>query len=336
MNTLRFKSEYYEQIVDILKKLPNMVDLPSDIFFDIYKQFGYALPDREKLQKLIKRTYTMLAIEDEKVIGLAGMDNDGNVGLFIVREGDEYAKACRLLSNALERRASKTEIPYLFVLQTEKSEQTFIDLGYEPFDNGSGAPHDSILAKEIEPENKIDIKIEQAKEIKLHPRRKITVEGKTSMVPAFLLGLSSFFTFLLITITIGKRNAGTFESVPKSTYLTITVAVCVMFTAALALLTAYTVRARRLKKEVLSMRITNGVILSCATAQDYDLDNEPSSAYVSLTYAYYDENMQRQEAHYKHRYYTDNPHFYEGQEIVIAHSSEKRYILHRYTLLKNQ
>ncbi|MDE5548369.1 MAG: hypothetical protein K2J30_05195 [Clostridia bacterium] len=112
--------------------------------------------------------------------------------------------------------------------------------------------------------------------------------------------------------------------------------VCVMFAAAVAFVIAYTVRARRLKKEVLSMRITNGVIVSLSTIHDYDSDSAPRCAHMSLTYAYYDENMQRKEAHYKHRYYTDDPHFYEGQEIIIAHSGEKSYVLHRCTPLKNQ
>lgn len=338
MNTLRYKTEYYDQTVDILKNLPNMVDLPSDIFFDISGQFELGRPDKAKLERLIKRTYTMLAIEDEKVLGLAGMDNEGNIGLFIAREGDGYTKACRLLSNALERRAAKRELPYLFVLQTQKSEQTFLNLGYAPFDNGSGAANDAILAKQIEPENKIDIKPEQVREIKLNPNKKITVEGKTSIVPAFFLGLASFFLFLLIAITVGKMQAGTLSDVDPSAYTPIAVFVGIFFAAAVALCIAYTVRASRLKREVLSMRVTNGVILSLAAMQQYDPDESyrrktSRYEYVSLTYAYYDENMQRKETHYRHRYYSDYPNLYEGQEIIIAHSGEKSYILHKFTTI---
>ncbi|MDE7395230.1 MAG: hypothetical protein K2M95_03820, partial [Clostridiales bacterium] len=173
----------------------------------------------------------------------------------------------------------------------------------------------------------------------LDPNRPIVVEGKQSVFPFFLFGIACFFVFLLVTLTVTKyRNA--FAENDRN-YIVIFIAVTVLFCAALGILIGYFIRRANLKKEVLSMRITNGCITSLATEKTRDSEDghftnsTRQAAYtrVFIKYAFYDENGTLREEEYTHRYQFSGPYFYEGQELIIAHSREKSYILNKYTIL---
>ncbi|MDE7394931.1 MAG: hypothetical protein K2M95_02275, partial [Clostridiales bacterium] len=159
MNTERYKVEYVEQVIELLKSTPNPVHLPSDVFFKIGKLFE-GEPDREKLSALLRKTYTVMAIEDEKLVGLAGMDKEGNIGIFAASENP---KAQKLLLNALDRRAEKAEVPQLFVQPFDDARDLFIRQGYEP----QGEGNDCNLVRKITSKDELDFKPESAKSFTL-------------------------------------------------------------------------------------------------------------------------------------------------------------------------
>ncbi|MDE7439141.1 MAG: GNAT family N-acetyltransferase [Clostridia bacterium] len=334
MNTLRYKPEQCDELRKFLTDTPNEVELPSDVFFEIAK-----LPDNEKLSKLLRKAYTMVAVENEEIVGVAAMDKEGNIGIFCVRGGENRAKATRLLSAALDRRAEKRELSALAVSPTENCSIAFKDYGYAPFD-GDGEPNEFLLVKYFE--KKIDFPPSSVKTIKLVPSKYISVEGKTSDIPWLLLWLAFFFATLFIIITVARYGSEYFYR-KQNDFITIGIVVGIFFLGAVSLFTAYRIRAAKLKKEVLSMRVTNAFVISHAADSFWDLQGEhyytksyrsrvPDKTSHSLTYQYYDENMELREAHFSHRYFGRGPYFYKGQELVVACSGEKSYILRRYTV----
>ena len=328
MNTLRFKPEYSDQAIELLKNAPMGVYPSTEIFLEIGREFE-GEPNAEKLNKLFKKAYTVMAVEDGKLIGLAGMDKEGYIGIFAADD----AKARKLLLNALDRRASKTEIPQLFVQPTEENRAVFINQGFEPMNEGD----DFCLIKKTAFKERSGIKIEDVKEYSLDPKKAITVEGKHSVFPFFYFATNCFFMFLLITLSVTEHK----DIVADTNHLIVYVVFTLLFLSSLTILIWYFIRRARLKKQVLSMRVTNGVITSFATLLTRNRDdghfatpiNYPEYTRVFITYEFYDENMQKRTEKYTHRYRFSGPYFYEGQKLVIACSQEKSYILHKYTIL---
>lgn len=135
---------------------------------------------------------------------------------------------------------------------------------------------------------------------------------------------------LLAIFTISAYKSGELDS----KYKTFAIVFGLLFAVAIAIFIGYLVRGRKLKNEVLSMRITNGVIISLTEDKTWhDARNQrPDYTRISITYVFYDENMQRREGRFSHKYQTEGPYFYEGQELVVACSADKSYILHAYTI----
>lgn len=332
MNIIRYKTEYLEQVISLLKDTPNGVHLPSDVFKKIGKQFENE-PNRESLDKLLKKAYTALAIENETLVGMAGMDKDGNIGIFAVIN----SKAYKRLLDTLYRRADKTEIPHLFVQPFEDYTDIFTKHGYKQMNEGD----DLNLIKETAIKERLDLKPEDAKSIELDPHEAIIVEGKRSVLPFFFFGMNCFFMLILTVLSVTKyRNA--FAEHNKS-YITI-FAVLSMFVIALAIFIGYFVRQARLKQQVLSMRVTNGMITSFTKLMTRDRyegnfarqTGQAAYTLVFITYVYYDENMVKREGEFTHRYRFSGPYFYEGQQLVIAYSADKSYILNKYTIANAQ
>ncbi|MDE7464397.1 MAG: hypothetical protein K2M48_05145, partial [Clostridiales bacterium] len=327
MKTTRYKSEYYAQVAELLRADKNAVDLPSDIFFDIARLFEDEQNNAEKIGKLLSRAYTILAVEDEKVVGISSMDKDGNIGILVAHDGETFSKACRLMMNALYRRAAQKDLPYLFVLPADVENKTFEKFGYLPFDNGvcdKDADNKFMLAKKIEREGAVDMPQESVKRLELDPTKKITVEGKVSVFPAIFFGISCFFLALLVVLTLSTSE-------PVSTYVLFYIVFGALFAVALTIFTLYLIRGRQLKKKVLGMHVTNGVIKSLSETATGD---ENSESIVHITYVFYDDNMQKRTAEFSHKY-SKGPYFYEGQELVIAYSESESYILTNYTLANN-
>ncbi len=341
MKTIRYKSEYFTQTVELLKNAKNTVNLQSDDFYKIAELFENAQENEEKLNKLFSKAYTVLALENDIPVGIASMDKDGCVGIFAASEGETFSKACRLLSGDLDRRAAKKELSMLSVFPADGNANLFLGLKYETFDAASGkfgVADDFMLAKKIKLKDKPDLSFDKSKRLVLDPSKKITVEGKASSFPAVFFGLACFFVLLLTVITVTTYDESQFKK-----FLTFFIIIGLVFAAATGLLIAYLIRGAKLKKKVLSMNVTNGII----TGQTGDVirvrdDGRTTSefgkikcTYVDIFYVFYDANGQRREAHFHHKYNGKSPFFYEGQELVIAYNESESFILRKYTLVGN-
>ncbi|MDE5562794.1 MAG: hypothetical protein K2J01_04535 [Clostridiales bacterium] len=331
MKTIRYKSEYYTQVAELLRVNRNIVKLPSDIFFDIARLFENEHDNAEKIGKLLSRAYTVLALEDDKIVGISSMDKDGNIGILYVSDGETFSKACRLMLNALYRRAAQKDLPYLFVLPVDADNKLFKEFGYLQFDNGEcdvDANNAFMLAKKIESEKYADMSEESVKRLELDPTKKITVEGKVSVFPAVFFGIACFLVMLLTILTATSSE-------PLSSFAVFFVVIGILFAAAAAIFICYLVRGRQLRNKVLHMRVTNGVIKSLVeTAVRTSGRNSEDSGYakVHITYVFYDDKMQKRTGEFSHKYNRNAPYFYEGQELVIAYSENESYILRHYTL----
>lgn len=173
MKTLRYNADYLIKTVYFLQNEPNMVQLSADIFFDVARQFENGEPDAAKLNKLLSKAYTMLAVDNDELVGVASMDKDGMIGILAVCEKNR-PKICAKLLGALENRAVKRDMPYLFAVQTEQSKPIFISNGYAPFDinDEGGDETNNQYAKKIKLNEKIDLKPEGVKEFNLNPHKK--------------------------------------------------------------------------------------------------------------------------------------------------------------------
>ncbi len=342
MKIIRYKSGNFAQTVELLKKSKNAVSLPSEKYYEIARLFEEAEANKSTLNGLFLKTYTVLVFENDMPVGIASMDGDGSVGIFATSAGETFTKACKSLSDALDRRAVKKDISMLTVLPTDGSAGLFKKLRYETFDAATGefgVADEFMLVKKIKTQNEHDLSPEQAKKLVLDPSGKITVEGKVSVFPVIFFAVACFFVFLLIIISVTK-----YEPSQLKKFLIFDIIFGLFFAVASGIFIAYLVRGARLKKKVLSMNVTNGVIAALEESVFREMGDFRARrktgrvvrcSYVSITYVFYDLNGKRREERFKHRYNGESPYFYTGQELVVAYDESESFILRKYTLVGN-
>lgn len=318
----------------MLKRENNLVELFSDIFSDIARVVAEEPTDKQKLHKLIAKTYSFLAFENDELVGFASMDKEGGVGILVTASGEYSEKAAKSLMRALERRALKKELSSVFVLKTTNSEALLLDLGYKPFTMQEGdAPHPTMMVKEIAPKDKFTITQDKVRKIRLDPSKPIKVESKIVVFPKVFLAVACFFVVLLTIITVAEYvKNGNID--PK--FYTFFIVVGVVFAAALALFIAYMMRGSRIKREILEqMEVTNGIVTDVTVHTRYvrDSDGDSDRRYdVGVYYVFYDGDTKREEG-FTRTYSHFNSQFFKGQEVIIAYSEDKSYLLTKYTIM---
>ena len=177
--------------------------------------------------------------------------------------------------------------------------------------------------------------------LKLDPSKKIKVEGKTAFFPYMFLGLACFFAILLTILAVSSvKNSA--DGKLDSKYNMFIIIISIFFAAALATFIGYVVRGIKLKKEVLSMNVTNGLITSLTSEENIvrDKDNHyrerVQSVTLNITYVFYDDEMQKRTGRFSHKFSGEAPEYREGQEVVVAYSNGKCYILKKYTIDESQ
>ncbi len=334
MNTSKYSSEHIDGVLSLLKRENNLVELFSDIFFDIARVVAEEPTDKQKLHKLIAKTYSFLAFENDELVGFAGMDKEGSVGILVTAGGENSEKAAKSLMRALERRAAKKELASVFVLKTTNSEALLLDLGYKPFTMQEGdAPHPTMMAKEIAPKDKFTITPDKVRKIRLDPSKPIKVEEKIVVFPKVFLIVACFFVVLLTIITVAEYvKNGSIDS----KFYTFFIVVGVIFAAALALFIAYMMRGARVKREILEqMEVTNGIVTEVTVHTRYVRDSDGNSDRredVGVYYVYYDGDVKR-EGGFTRTYSHFNSQFFKGQEVIIAYDEDKSYLLTKYTIM---
>ena len=324
MNTARYNKGDLKSAQALLESAENRVFAPQ-----------YYLGKAE-LHTLLSKAYTVIAEEDGALYGLASMDKAGTLGLLYV-SGENFKRTAKLLIRALERLAGKKGVGKITVVPTEDAVKIFKECGYlKSTDAGKSLEEGcEIYFKAIaEEKTPVDFPPEKVKRFTLDVRKPIKIEGKLSILPVLFLGVVCFFAILLTILGTaakkGSPNVYGAENIPL-----FAVIIGIMFAAALALFIGYIVRGIKLKRQVLSMTVTNAVITEVfsETYWTYDRDGD-SERHERLTmhYLYYDENMQPRSGSFTHKY-SRAPDYYEGQEIVIACSGEFNYILCKYTIL---
>ncbi len=324
MNTARYNKGDLKSAQALLESAENRVFAPQ-----------YYLGKAE-LHTLLSKAYTVIAEEDGALYGLASMDKSGNLGLLYV-SGENFKRTAKLLVRALERLAGKKGVAKISVVPSEDTVKIFKECGYLKADAGKNLEESNELYyKVIEKEKPpVDFPPERVKRFTLDRRKPIKIEGKVSAFPAIFFGIACFFIILLTILGIAAKNGSAnvygAENIPM-----FAVVFGMLFAAALAIFIAYNVRGVRLKKQVLSMTVTNAVVtgVTSDTYWAHDSDGE-RERYVRLFlyYSYYDEDMQLREGRFESKYKNRAPYFYEGQELVVACSGELNYILRKYTLL---
>ncbi len=348
MNTVRYKPEYKDAALSLIKQATNMVCCPSEAYFEIARIAASSSPDVEKLNKLLGKTYTVISVEGVELLGLASMDKEGNIGLLFARDGKAFDKSAKALLRALERRAVKQELTYLFALRTDESDAFLRKCGYEPFDNGSGgedAINEYQLAKQIISKDRVDFTLGMMRRITLDPNKPIKVEGKVSMLPKLIFGLACFFMTLLTIFTVVYILDGTFIYNIR-VFTTLYIVIGIFLIVGVSMFVVYLVRGESLKKEVLSMTVTNAVITGITSTTDivrnpqYRHGNSErrynTVVHISFSYAYFDNDLKKCTGRFSHKYDNAAPYFYEGQELVIAYSNTDCYVLRKYTELKRE
>ncbi|MBD5101011.1 MAG: hypothetical protein HDT29_07200 [Clostridiales bacterium] len=340
MNMLRYKKENINEVVSLLKSCENLVDLPTNSFKDVAALLKDSIVDSEKMSKLLGKYYTILAWENEEIIGLASMNGEGEIGWLVVREGNNVEKTAKGLFRAVERGAVKRKIPTLYVWKLDESEKLLSKCGFEfekLIGDEYGEMESYLMVKKltIEEKKKVELLPEDVKRFQLDPSKPIKVEGKAKFFPIFIFALACFFIALLIGITINNYNNSP-DGKLDSKFTMFFIIFGTFFVVALAIFIAYIAKGIRLKKEVLTMNITNGLIIDEFSHEHkvYDEDRIERTKYieVSLTYVFYDEEMQKRTGKFNHKYESQTPKFYVGQEVVVAFSQGKCYILKKYTL----
>ncbi len=334
MNTLKYGLEHIDGVEDLLRRENNRVDLPSDVYFDIARLMSEGQTDKQKLHKSIAKTYSVLAFENDELVGFASMDKEGNAGILVTASGEYSDKAAKSLMKALERRAAKKELPRIFVLQTTESDEFFRKNGYAPMENPSGyGVNEAILVKEIAPKDKFTITPDRVRKIKLDPSKPIKVEEKIVMFPKLFLGIACFFVVLLTIISVAEYvKSGSLNSEFNIFFIV----VGVIFAAALALFVAYMMRGARVKREILEqMDVTNGIVTEVTVHTRYVRDSDGNSDRredVGVYYVFYDGDTKR-EGSFTRTYNHFNSQFFKGQEVIIAYNEDKSYLLTKYTIL---
>lgn len=336
MNASKYKLENAADVSAILTECENLVNSPSEAYDKIATLVGND-GAQKSLSAYLTRAYTFVARENDAVIGVISMDKEGNIGILAARDDELYKKTLKCLLRAVERCAEKKELPYVFALHKREAEKLFISCGYAPFDNGSGgedAINEYQLAKAIAEPTAKAFAPEQAKTLAVDPKKPIAIEGKQTIFPYLFFGIACFFVFLFVMIAWGN---GVFSSGLYGAYNVILAVVSVMFVAATGILIYFIVRNASLKKEVLIMHITNGIVtdVMSETHTTYDRHDDTSQTYTTVTvlYVYYDKDMVKRDGRFSHKYSGKGEYFYKGQELVVACNGDKSYILRKYTLI---
>ena len=338
MNTLRFKKQNINEAISILRSSENLVDLPTKSFKDVAELLQDAIVDSEKLSKLLNKYYTVLAWENDEMIGLVSMNGEGEIGWLAVREGENVEKTAKCLLRAIERLAVKKLIPALYVWKLDETEKLFLKCEFE-FEKLQGDEEGDmqglLMVKKLKIQEKIELLPENVKRFQLDKSKPIKVEGKSSFTPIFIFWLACFFMTLLISLTINDINNSA-DGKLDSKFTVFYIVFGGFFVVALSIFIAYIVRGIRLKKEVLSMNVTNGLIIDEFSHKEtaYDKDRIERTKYieVSLTYEFYDEDMIKRTGKFNHKYDHQSPRFRVGQEVIVAFAQGKCYILKKYTL----
>lgn len=325
MNTARYNKGDLKGAQALLQSAENCV-IPSEYF-----------QGAAELHTLLSKAYTVIAEEDGELYGLASLDKGGNLGLLYVSD-ENFKKTAKLLVRALERLADKKGVPQISVTPSEGTVKIFKECGYlKSTDAGKNIEEGGEIYYKTVVEEKptIDFPPENVKRFTLDARKPIKIEGKLSIFPALFFGIACFFAILLTILGVaakrGSPNVYGAENIPL-----FAVIIGVLFAVALAIFAAYIIRGVKLKRQVLSMTVTNAVITEVFTETYWTYDREGDSERqerLTLHYLYYDENMQLRSGSFTHKYGHYAPDFYEGQEIVIACSGELNYILCKYTIL---
>lgn len=291
-----------------------------------------------ELHSLLSKAYSVIAEEDGALYGLASMDKSGNLGLLYV-SGENFKRTVKLLIRALERLADKKGVAQISAVPSEDAVKIFKECGYSKSTDAGKNLEDGgeIYYKNIAEEKlPVEFPPESVKRFTLDARKPIKIEGKLSIFPALFLGIASFFAILLTILGVaakkGSPNVYGAENIPL-----FAVVIGVLFAVALAVFAAYIIRGIKLKRQVLSMTVTNAVITEVITETYWTYDRDGDSQRqerLTLHYMFYDENMRLQSGSFTHKYGHYAPDFYEGQEIVVACSGEFNYILCKYTILR--
>ena len=261
MNVSKYVKEDEQSAIALIEESGNLLDTPSNFFALKSGRSRTAMSDNERLAATLSRKYTVLAREDEQVVGLASMDNDGNIGLLIVDENGNKDKIASALLRALERRAEKRELEHLTALSTSESEDILLKRGFVSYDNNDSADGESFMVKEIVAKNKDGFSADKVQKLRLDSTKAVTVEGKSSIFPYVLLFIGCLFAILLIVLSIvNYRDTAPDEAVKK--LLPFIIVAGGIFIASVVWFILYTVKKINLKKEILSMEITNGMIVS--------------------------------------------------------------------------
>lgn len=325
MNTARYNKGDLNNAQYLIKSADNLVS-PSEY----YRGEG-------ELHSLLTKAYTVIAEEDGALFGLASMDKQGNIGLLYV-DGENVKRTAKLLIRALERLAGKKRVAQISAVPAESAVKIFKECGYGRGESSGKSLEGGgeFLCKTITPERPlIDFPPENVKRFILDGRKPVKIEGKVSILPAVFFGTACFFAILLTILCVAAKR-GSANVYGKENIPLFAVIVGVIFAVALAILIAYIVRGVLLKRQVLTMTVTNAVITGVTTDTYYAYDSDGDShRYVRLVlyYIYYDENMQLQHGRFGYKYAGRAPDYCEGQELVVACSGEFNYILCKYTVL---
>ena len=322
MKTERYDSEYLSRAVELLRAAQNAV-VPTAQFSALSELVD---GDAEKLNKLLRGAYTVVALENDEPIGLASLDKSGRIALVAIDGGAPFDKTAKTLLRALERRAVKKELPELSVSPTTVKD-VCVELGYAPTEADA-----SVFTKRAVDKSAVDLPPERVKRIELDPNAPIGIEGKSSVFPVVLFAVACFFVMLwtILFFTVGMNEPGGVDG----KYFILLAVVCAIFVAALAIFITHFVKRAALHKEIRAMSVTNGIVTD-VSANTYHVrrDKNDTERYTNIAvwYIFYDADMRKHKAVYRHKYKGNGAYFYVGQELVVAYSDNTSYILNRYT-----
>lgn len=355
MNTSRYNKRDFARVQALLWQTENSV-FPAEYYSAVAELTGAdaepeksadggadGSPSAKKLHKLLTQSHTVIAEEDGKLCGLASMDKEGNLGL-LCTDGEHSKKTAKLLIRALERQAEKKGVAKISAAPQESAAKIFKECGYacseeerKEFDDWMNALFVKPIAEEKPP---VNFPPESAKKIVLDGRKPITVEGFDMVFPSIFFGIACFFAMLLTILGIAAKNDGNVygaENIPLFGII-----VGALFFIALGVLIAYIVRGKNIKKRVLAGNVTNGIITDLAYDEYWTYERESDGGRrerhvrVSLTYVFYDEQLNLRTGHFVSKYQSAAPNFYYKQEVAVAYSDEWCYLLRKYTVLSEE
>lgn len=336
MKARQYSKKYFFAVEELLKSAECSV-CPTEYFSEVPRLLLGGNAD--KLHMLLYRANTVVALEEDTVVGFASMDAHGGLGLLYV--GAEFKRAVRPLLKALEKRAGESSIPLITVTPAGGAVKALKDCGYAPPSEQDGKSLDDVIRLEkrvVSSFAPADFPFENAKKIVLDPNKPIKVLGKVSALPFVLFGTAVFFAVLLTALGVSYKLGGNVsggENIPLFAGI-----VGVFGAVALTVLVLYLVRGSKLKRQVLTMRVTNAVITDVVV--EAHLQYVRGAQYgrrhmrANLTYVYFDENGVAKEGKCRGNYDSVRPDFYTGQEIVVAYADWGSYVLQKYTVVSEQ